>query len=232
MRLCTFRRLLCLLAFAVASTAFAQVTITFNYTPSSTQYGLTASQPATWVWTLSSNSLAGMSQGLNWGSNLTWEQSGTSTNHMWSNFAGTGFGGTFDTSPLSMTFVIVANNGMVYLRASAPSGTSLGLTFNGSAVSSVLMYAKLAGFTPPMTSPLPVASTYLTSQQGTYSVTDTSGTILRLSLVGSSDLDLPVGGLNSVTIGTVAIPEPSTYAALAGLGALGLVAWHRRRAAA
>lgn len=47
--------------------------------------------------------------------------------------------------------------------------------------------------------------------------------------VGGSSIDISVDNLAAVS--TTAVPEPGTYAALAGAAALGLVAWRRRRTA-
>ena len=44
---------------------------------------------------------------------------------------------------------------------------------------------------------------------------------------GSSSVDIAVDNLAAVTV----VPEPGTYAAIAGVAALGLVAWRRRRTA-
>jgi hypothetical protein len=59
-------------------------------------------------------------------------------------------------------------------------------------------------------------------------------TVTWLGLVGVTDeADNPLSGITVASTGdwltTSAIPEPSTYAALAGLAALGLAAWRRKR---
>jgi hypothetical protein len=63
------------------------------------------------------------------------------------------------------------------------------------------------------------------------SVSITSGDFLNLAIAGGGSENR--GFLNSVQIvNTTPVPEPSAFAALAGLGALGLVAVRRRRRAA
>lgn len=68
---------------------------------------------------------------------------------------------------------------------------------------------------------------------GNWFAAPTDGYSFRI--LGRNSVDPIPGGLMfadnfSVTAGASAIPEPSTYAAMAGLGALGLAFWHRRRA--
>lgn len=67
------------------------------------------------------------------------------------------------------------------------------------------------------------------SQSNTGGATWTIGDDTKLFSSGSWNT-IPVSALMSVT--ATAVPEPGTYAALAGLTALGFVAWRRRRAAA
>lgn len=45
----------------------------------------------------------------------------------------------------------------------------------------------------------------------------------------SSEWDLDANWRNQMAIGATAVPEPSTYAVLAGAAALGLAVWRRRR---
>lgn len=67
------------------------------------------------------------------------------------------------------------------------------------------------------------------SQSNTGGATWTIGDSTQLFYSGSWGT-ITVSGMMSVT--ATAVPEPGTYAALAGLTALGFVAWRRRRAAA
>jgi hypothetical protein len=56
----------------------------------------------------------------------------------------------------------------------------------------------------------------------------TSWRISGGEFLGSSTLSLTAGQLTAVS----AVPEPATYAALAGLAMLGVVAWRRRSSVA
>jgi hypothetical protein len=69
---------------------------------------------------------------------------------------------------------------------------------------------------------------------GTYTLTSFGGTTFSQSdfvatNLGSGLVGLFVLGATDLTLNVSAIPEPSTFAALAGLGALGGVALRRRR---
>lgn len=50
--------------------------------------------------------------------------------------------------------------------------------------------------------------------------------------VDSSTVDAMFADTFSLTAGMTAVPEPSTYAAIAGPGALGLALWRRRQKSA
>ena len=61
--------------------------------------------------------------------------------------------------------------------------------------------------------------------------TGTSNTYLKLYLNNDGNRYI-LGSIQSIAVTGSAVPEPSTYATLAGLAALGLAAWRRRQNAA
>jgi len=60
--------------------------------------------------------------------------------------------------------------------------------------------------------------------------TGTSNTYMKLYLNNNANRYI-LGNIQSISVTGSAIPEPSTYAALAGAAALGLALWRRRRSA-
>lgn len=229
MALKTLRRSIFLFALAVVSSASAQITFTFNYTPSTTQYGLTASQPAQWTWTVNSDPQANLAVGTNWGSNISWEFSGQGAVQLWSGISGAGLGGTFDPAKIGFSAFALENSGRNLLLIDAVSSQSLGLTFNGYAVSGLRMYARPAGLTPSMSPPSTAFATYLHDYFGDYSISDTASTILIFKTIGGGDIYLANAGLTGLSVANTAVPEPSACAAIFGACALALVAWRRRQ---
>jgi len=68
-------------------------------------------------------------------------------------------------------------------------------------------------------------TTHFGARPGVYNVT--ASNFLRLYGLGGGGNEVAAFTLNQLTIS--AIPEPSTYAAIAGAAMLGLAVWHRRR---
>ena len=223
------RHCVALLILASASTAFAQITFTFNYTPSTTQHGLTASQPAQWTWTINPAPAASSAQGFNWGSNISWEVSGQGQTHVWSSITGTGLTGSLNSSTIGFSSLAMANNGVSYLLIDAAASQSLGLTFNGYTVTGLRMYARPAGLAPSMSPPSLALASYVDDYFGAYSISDNSYTTLIFKTVEGGDLYLSNSVLTGVTIAGPAVPEPSTYAAILGVCVLGMVGWRRLR---
>lgn len=108
---------------------------------------------------------------------------------------------------------------------SATKAITLGYSFDGGAT-----YAGSTYFNPNTA----FSGSYSSDvHAGNWYATPTNGYSFRILARNSADAtiagDLMYADSFSVTAGATAIPEPSTYAALAGLGALGLAFWRRRR---
>lgn len=62
--------------------------------------------------------------------------------------------------------------------------------------------------------------------------TNTTYIAVFLSAISTGNILNYPAGYYADNVTLTAVPEPSTYAALAGLGALGLAVWRRRKAQA
>lgn len=131
--------------------------------------------------------------------------------------------------PISYAFTMAKNSGV------------------GGNVSWVLSFADNVNTTPTVigSGTLSTASATFTGSGTNYTFTNgapatfyaslaltyTTGMAMQNPEINVTMLDTGYGG-QGITLNTAAIPEPSTYAAIVGALALGLVAWRRRQAAA
>jgi hypothetical protein len=222
--------LLGLIAFvAVTPASRADLTFTFSATSSGNALGYTTNQPATFVFTLHDNSPTPPAGTAN-GTSYVWTEELLTQPELWS-VAGTGLLGTYTRpnasggSPLSELAASSAGNSLK-AYASLDSGNN-GLTVNGNNLSAITMFGTYTDLTfSDITGTLPDPVDYFGTKLGTFAAVSTLNARIYDSTFAFADFTI-----NSLTINSSAIPEPSTYAGLAGAAVLGLAAWRRRRTA-
>ncbi|MDI1318638.1 MAG: PEP-CTERM sorting domain-containing protein [bacterium] len=230
-----FKQRLAVIAFiALPLLARAQVVFTFNGTMNTTAVGYTAGQAVTFGVTLNS---APMTTGfLVTGTNpgYIWRGDVPSDPILFTNVTGTGLGGTWltPTDGSQYSEIQAFNNSLsIYASFDGVGSIYTGLTGpNGGVVKQLnLGFNLVMGTLTAPSGSLPDANTYFAGLLGTYTAGSqiTSGVFSLTTRISNVDTTLYMT-VQSLTISS-AIPEPSTYAILFGLGALGLVGFRRYR---
>jgi hypothetical protein len=206
------------ITFTVSATADNTAgTIEQNYTPGRTYtfvYTLTAAYPANKYYFP--------------GRNTDWfEKDTASAVPLFTAVGGSGLGGTFTdpTGPQGSPFSFVRASGSNFLGllAGADSGHIGVTTLPGTSLTHVIASMNLAEVDFAAPSAYTNPATYFSAYLGDHRAW--GGTV---GLYGGG-FDGATFQVTNVNIGNVsAIPEPATYAALLGLGALGVAAWRRR----
>lgn len=224
---------LALLGFATI--APAQVIFTVTATANSTTENYTSGNSYTFIFTMGNFTTLGNS-GFS-ASNQFYQEVNTSDDQLWSSLAGSGLLGSF-IRPTGN-----ASDPYSWAKASIPPSTPLGnsitltaatdristqhigvTTLQGTALSRVEVFVDNGGLPSFSTGAAVSPAAFFSSYTGTY--TGFSGGNDLVELYSTSNTVLVSFTPTSLTIS--AVPEPSAYATLAGLGALGLALIRRR----
>lgn len=211
------RALIGALVLLLGTGSWAQVTITFNATMNQAGLGFAENDPISLVFTLN-DAVTPDTNSASW--RLQWtEQSGGPA--IYSAVTGTGLTGNL-LPPVGSTISVLEIQSS-YMLLQMAYGTT-GLQINGVDINSIRAEAvgisttfDLSGYAST-----PTPSDYLSAYAGDYSVSSTGGSTAFNTAQGTFYYTI-----TSMTIS--AVPEPSSYAAMAGLLVLGLVMWRRYR---
>ncbi|MBS0631812.1 MAG: PEP-CTERM sorting domain-containing protein [Verrucomicrobia bacterium] len=221
-------RLVSFVAFmAAAQIASAQVTLTFTATANTDAAGYTVAHgPYTFTFTLTSN-FASTYNTFTGSSNLWQEDLAGPDTQLYTAITGTGVTGTFTQPSGGAPYSFLQNTSGSFLSLYAGTesalkptglqsldGTDINLAAHGTLSSVDFLFS--GSETQP--------AAYFADYTGSYAL---SGSPV-ISLTDLNNNTLLTFTATNVTIGSGAIPEPATYAMLAGLGALGLALWRRR----
>ena len=235
LRPCLFARVLfCALGFLGGVAAQAQIMFTINGTATSDDHGYTADQSYTVSFLLNSafdGQIGVNSSGFD-GTYVAWYQSDPGLSSVFTDISGSAVHGTYVSGPGSDPDSLLNmwnsdNNNAVSLIQKNGTDVPLGLQTLDDAADIVAVQTILqAGFTASAVFPVSYVdpTTYWGDFTGTHPV---SGTV---QLLGSGGAGLMTFNVTDLTVTNLsAVPEPSTYAALAGVAAFGLAGCRRRR---
>jgi hypothetical protein len=217
---------------AAAPPAAAQITFTVtaiaDNTVSTAAQSYIAGHAYTFVYTLTPD--YPQNHNYSQGENNDWfEKYITNEAALFTAVGGTGLGGTYidpiETAGSPFSFVRAYNGNFLGLYAGADAGDIGVTTLAGTTLTHVIASMNLAeiDFARPASYTNP--ATYFAPYVGEYHAW---GGTVGLYGGGFDGATFQVIGVN-IGNNTVAIPEPSTYAALFGLGVLGVAAWRRQK---
>jgi hypothetical protein len=227
------------LLLALVNLATAQITITFTATANSTAAGYTAGSSYTFVF-VSASSYPWTSDSNFFSSSNEWTTENSTTQpNPWAEISGTGLTGTFaipsgfdayagarvtsDFDGMLKTYA-ASDNSDISIGLKTPDNTDIGWIETAAFEGNLPAWT----FSESYVEPFNATTGYFAVENffGTYTPSNSSW-ISIYGTDGSFDT-IAEFTVTSVSIGaTSAIPEPSTYAGLAGLAALGLVVWRR-----
>jgi hypothetical protein len=226
------RVLLCALGFLGATAARAQILFTVSGTATSDDHGYTADQAYTVSFLLNpafDGQSGANSAGFD-GTFVAWYQSDPGLSSVFTDVSGSAVHGTYGSSPGSDPDSLLNmwnsdNNNAVSLIQKNGTDVPLGLQTLDDAADIVAVQTVLqAGFAASAVFPVSYVdpTTYWGDFLGTHSV---SGT---MQFFGAGNAGLMTFNVTDLTVTDLsAVPEPSSYAALAGLAVLGLAALGR-----
>jgi hypothetical protein len=220
---------------SLAAVASAQVTFTVNGTINSTGSGFTSGDTISFTFILVQNPPQAFTGFVNPGSLYAWEDDNALTDTpLWTNVTGSvnsvAFGGAWarpsanNAAPYSNVYAAGTLNPTIGLSARSDSGESIGLTRDGDALTAIQIEGYYTGLNFDHSSgTLPAANSYFPAYAGTYGLSSSPGAFFELN-------DTTNINFTPTTLTISAVPEPSTYAMLLGIAALGVV-WLGRRIA-
>lgn len=218
--------------------AWAQTVFTVTATASTTTNNYNSGSSYTFVFTLGSGSTF---TGARTSDRTSFQDESTADNQLWTSVGGTGLSGTYvravghPNDPFNIAETGLSPNYAdrgLYLVAGTDQNVtqSIGVTtLAGTAISYMTVSiddTALPSWTmaPSGTAP----SSYFAGYAGTY--TGFSGGTDSVKIYNTASAE--VGSFNVTSVTISAVPEPSTYAAMLGLAALGFVGWRRRKLSA
>lgn len=232
-------RFLAIVAACAAPPLTAQVVFTVTATAASSAQGYTSGNTYTFIFTSTTGSNFASSSNSTFDTGAhEYSEELTSDDQLWSTLSGTGLAGTFVrptgnvNDPMSNVGSFGSSPQVFQLRAGTNRFSTLDIgmtTLSGGQLSRVQIDAD-GGTLPTFAYPgsYTTLESYYSSYSGTYGGFQAGTDIVRLydtsnSLYLSFDL---------ISLQISAVPEPSTYAAFAGLASIGLVVILRRRKSA
>jgi hypothetical protein len=223
------------IALGEASAAHAQISITLSGTATNNTLGYTIGQPVTFTYTIAS-SFGNYTPSYFDASYNNWYEYHVPADSLFTAVTGTGLTGTYtrptfdDTDPHSFLQLRknVDGSGYDFMQMSAGSQHGdMGLSVGGELVQSIYMQLSRTGANFAFAATWVEPTTVLSAAMGTYDPTlgTTYGLTITRTIGGNANFEI-----TSMTIS--AVPEPSAYAMFAGVSALGLAMYRRRKLAA
>ena len=200
------------------------VIVTATGTVDSTADGYTAGQPVMFSFGISDFA----ELGTNYPTSIEWREYRDGPN-LFAAVGGTGITGQFikpnsgDTVDYQSWLTVSGENTLNVRFWYGSSIGDTGLDANGNELRMLSFTADLTGLDWGVFPTTPTAVSFLSSFGGTYAATPIQGFMYTDGPIGSVAFTI-----TGVTINTSAIPEPSAFAALAGLMALGFAGCRRR----